>query len=67
MFPINEKNFYGRRKGRRISSINLKLLDDYSNKFYLHEDQIFNLAPYEYNKNIYKMKRELFGFRPKNQ
>ncbi len=52
MFLKNQKNFYGRRKGRRVSSFNLKLLNDYSNKFYLHEDQIFNLAPYEYNKNI---------------
>ena len=39
------KKFYGRRKGRRISSTNLKLLEDYSNKFYLQEDQICKLAP----------------------
>ena len=52
MFLKNQKKFYGRRKGRRISSMNLKLLEDYSNKFYLHEDQICKLAPHEYNKNI---------------
>ena len=52
MFLKNQKKFYGRRKGRRISSMNLKLLEDYSNKFYLHEDQISKLAPHEYNKNI---------------
>ena len=51
MFLKNQK-FYGRRKGRRISSKNLKLLEGYSNKFYLHEDQICKLVPYEYNKNI---------------
>ena len=48
----NQKKIFGRRKGRRISSVNLKLLDDYSNKFYLQEEQICKLAPYEYNKNI---------------
>ena len=52
MFLKNQKQFYGRRKGRRISSLNLKLLEDYSNKFYLNEDQICNLAPHKYNKNI---------------
>ena len=52
MFLKNQKKFYGRRKGRRISSMNLKLLEDYSNKFYLHEDQICKLAPHKYNKNI---------------
>ena len=52
MFLNNQKKFYGRRKGRRISSTNLKLLEDYGNKFYLQEDQIYNLALYEYNKNI---------------
>ena len=48
----HQKKIYGRRKGRRISSMNLKLLEDYSNKFYLNEDQISKLAPNEYNKNI---------------
>ena len=52
MFLKNQKKFYGRRKGRRISSMNLKLLENYSNKFYLQEEQICKLAPYEYNKNI---------------
>ena len=32
--------------------MNLKLLENYSNKFYLQEEQICKLAPYEYNKNI---------------
>ena len=32
--------------------MNLKLLEDYSNKFYLNESQISKLAPNEYNKNI---------------
>ena len=52
MFLKNQKKFYGRRKGRRISSMNLKLLEDYSNKFYLNEHQICKLLPNEYNKNI---------------
>ena len=52
MFLKNQKKFYGRRKGRRISSLNLKLLNDYSNKFYLHEDQIYNLHSQENKKNI---------------
>ena len=52
MFLNDQKKFYGRRKGRRISSMNLELLEDYSNKFYLQEEQICKLAPYEYNKNI---------------
>ena len=52
MFLKNQKKFYGRRKGRRISSKNLKLLEDYSYKFYLQEDQICKLALNEYNKNI---------------
>ena len=52
MFLKNQKKFYGRRKGRRISSMNLKLLEDHSSKFYLHEDQICKLAPHKFNKNI---------------
>ena len=52
MFLKNQKKFYGRRKGRRISSMNLKLLEDYSIKFYLQEDQICNLPSHKYNKNI---------------
>ena len=52
MLLKNQKKFYGRRKGRRISSMNLKLLEDYSKKFYLKEDQICNLPLHKYNKNI---------------
>ena len=52
MFLNDQKKFYGRRKGRRISSKNLKLLEDVSYKFYLQEEQICKLALYEYNKNI---------------
>ena len=52
MLLKNQKKFYGRRKGRRISSMNLKLLEDYSNKFYLQEDHICKLSPHNYNKNI---------------
>ena len=46
------KKFYGRRKGRRISSKNLKLLEDATNKFFLQEEQICKLALQKYNKNI---------------
>ena len=52
MFPKNYKSFYGRRKGRKISSTNLKLVKDYSNKFYLKEDHICKLKFQKYNKNI---------------
>ena len=52
MFLKNQKTFHGRRKGRRISSMNLKFLEDFSYKFYLQEDQISKLESYEYNKNI---------------
>ena len=52
MFLKNQKKFYGRRKGRRISLMNLKLLEDYGCKFYLHEDQICKLALHKYKKNI---------------
>ena len=44
--------FYGRRKGRKISFTNLKLVEDYSYKFYLREEQICELEFNEYNKNI---------------
>ena len=47
-----ENFFYGRRKGRKISSTNSKLLHDFSNKFYLIEEQIYKLKINEYNKNI---------------
>ena len=52
MIQKPSKNFYGRRIGRKISSTNLKLLRDFSYKFYLREDQIFKLKINEYNKNI---------------
>ena len=52
MFLKNQKTFHGRRKGRRISSMNLKFLEDFSYKFYLQEDQICKLPLQEYNKNI---------------
>ena len=52
MFVENQKNFYGRRKGRKISFTNTKLIKDYSHKFYLQDDDIFKLAPHVYNQNI---------------
>ena len=47
-----ENFFYGRRKGRKISSTNSKLLRDFSYKFYLVEEQIHKLKINECNKNI---------------
>ena len=52
MFKKNKNFFYGRRKGRKISFTNLKLVEDYSYKFYLREEQICELEFNEYNKNI---------------
>ena len=52
MFPKNDKKFYGRRKGRKISSANSKIVKDYSNQFYLKEDHICKLKNHEYNRNI---------------
>ena len=52
MFQKTEKKFYGRRKGRKISSSNLRVLKDYSYKFYLQEEQISKLKLSENNKNI---------------
>ncbi len=52
LFPRNEKNFYGRRKGRKVSSTISKLVEDYSYKFYLQEDQICKLKLHENEKNI---------------
>ena len=46
------KYFYGRRKGRKISSANLKLIDDFSYKFYLKEDQIDELYLKQHNEKI---------------
>ena len=47
-----EISFFGRRKGRQISSTSSKLLKDFSYKFYLQEDQVYKLKINEYNKNI---------------
>ena len=52
MFVKNKKNFYGRRKGRKISFTNFKIVKDFSHRFYLKDDQIFKLAPHEFKKNI---------------
>ena len=52
MFQKNKISFYGRRKGRKISSTSLKLIKDYSRKFYLREEQISKLRCYKLKKNI---------------
>ena len=52
MFSKSENLFHGRRKGRKISASNLKLLDVSSCKFYLNEDQIGKLKLNQLNKNI---------------
>ena len=52
MFQKTEKKFYGRRKGRKVSSSNLRVVKDYSYKFYLQEEQISKLKLSENNKNI---------------
>ncbi len=52
MFLKNKLLFYGRRKGRRISSANLKLVEDYSYKFYLQEEQFHKIKPNEHSKII---------------
>ena len=52
MFPLNEKKFYGRRKGRKISTTNSELVKDFSDKYYLLEEQIDKLKPNENNKNV---------------
>ena len=52
MFQKTEKKFYGRRKGRKVSSSNLRVVKDYSYKFYLQEEQISKLKLNENNKNI---------------
>mgnify|MGYP001238353553 CR=1 FL=1 len=52
MSPEKKKYFYGRRKGRKISSTNSKLVNDFCHKFYLKEEQIFKLKYHEYKKNI---------------
>ncbi len=52
MFPPNKKNFYGRRKGRKISPAVLKIVNDNSHKFYLRKDEINTLKIHENEKNI---------------
>ena len=52
MIQIKENFFYGRRKGRKVSSSNSKIVDDYSYKFYLQEEKISKLKLNENNKNI---------------
>ena len=52
MFPKNEKKFYGRRKGRKISTTNSELVKDFSDKYYLQEDQLHKIKFNENNKNI---------------
>ena len=52
MFLNDQKKFYGRRKGRRISSNNLKFVENVKHKFYLQEELICKLSTHDYNKNI---------------
>ena len=52
MFLKNQTRYYGRRKGRRVSSTSLKILESSSYKFYLQKDQICKLALHEYNNNV---------------
>ena len=47
--------FYGRRKGRKISLNNSKLVEDYGYKFFLRDEQICNLKYYKNKKNILEM------------
>ena len=52
MFHKTENKFYGRRKGRKVSFSNSRIVEDYSYKFYLQEEQISELKLNEHNKNI---------------
>ena len=52
MFQKTEKKFYGRRKGRKISSSNLRIIEDHSYKFYIKEEQISEFKLNQYDKNI---------------
>ena len=52
MFKRNEKNFYGRRKGRKVSPTISKLVEEYSQKFYIQENEISKLKLHENEKNI---------------
>ena len=52
MIEKNKKFFYGRRKCRKVSSSNLRIIKDYSYKFYLQEEQISKLKLNKNNKNV---------------
>ena len=52
MFQKTEKKFYGRRKGRKISSSNSRIIEDHSYKFYIREEQISKFKLNQYDKNI---------------
>ena len=52
MYPKKKNNFYGRRKGRKISFAKLNLEEDYRYKFYLQENQINKLKFNKYFRNI---------------
>ena len=52
MFQKTEKKFYGRRKGRKISTSNSRIIEDHSYKFYLKEEQISEFKLNQYDKNI---------------
>ena len=52
MFPRNEKKFYGRRKGRKISSTNSKLVEEFSHRYYLREELIYKLKLDKNIKNV---------------
>ena len=52
MYTKKKNNFYGRRKGRKISFAKLNLEEDYRYKFYLQENQINKLKFNKYFRNI---------------
>ena len=52
MFQKTEKKFYGRRKGRKISASNSRIIEDHSYKFYIREEQISKFKLNQYDKNI---------------
>ena len=52
MFQKTEKKFYGRRKGRKISSSNSRIIEDHSYKFYIREDEVSKFKLNQYDKNI---------------
>ena len=47
----SENFFYGRRKGRKISSTNLKLLKNFKCKFFLQKEHVYKLKLNEDSKN----------------